>query len=337
MKLYSKLARPIGILALGLVLVGGSFALAPRAYAVTDVFPCTIETEDGTIYPGTWINGVCQPNNPIPNSTSITIVIKPISFFDRLHLWFTLNAEKKAGLLQNFSNRNFELAKQKLESGDTEKAQNLFLQANDALRKASQAISHIVDEGKKTEATNTLSAIISNRTTALTAAQVKVENPIAKDAIQQALDKQSEMNVSVGAGVKNVNSVPSSPSVTAKPATGAPIAKCLPTSTPSVTILSPNGGETYTAGQQITVKWKTCNLLSTDQVAIGLLRQGANGFSFVNNGDGRVYGLQNDGVETFTLPSNESAGLVYKIDVDVTRTGAQWDREDTSDNLITIN
>ncbi|MEI7810744.1 MAG: peptidoglycan-binding protein, partial [bacterium] len=35
---------------------------------------------------------------------------------------------------------------------------------------------------------------------------------------------------------------------------------CTPASTPSITILSPSGGEVFIAGQQITVKWKSCNV-----------------------------------------------------------------------------
>ena len=113
---------------------------------------------------------------------------------------------------------------------------------------------------------------------------------------------------------------------------------CTTTSAPSIKVLAPNGGEVFTTGQQITVKWNTCNLLATDQVAIGLMRQGSNGFSYVDNGDTRIYGLQNDGIETITLaPATENAGMVYKIDVDVTRTGQSWDYEDTSDSMFTIN
>ena len=35
---------------------------------------------------------------------------------------------------------------------------------------------------------------------------------------------------------------------------------CLPTSVPSITVTSPSGGEAYTLGQQITVKWTSCNV-----------------------------------------------------------------------------
>ena len=34
---------------------------------------------------------------------------------------------------------------------------------------------------------------------------------------------------------------------------------CLSTTKPWVKVLSQNGGETYTAGQQIIVKWESCN------------------------------------------------------------------------------
>lgn len=42
---------------------------------------------------------------------------------------------------------------------------------------------------------------------------------------------------------------------------------CLKGSTPSITVLSPRGGETYTVGQQVLVKWTSCNV---EKIWLGL-------------------------------------------------------------------
>lgn len=341
MKLYSKLARSVGVLALGLVLLGGSFTFAPRAYAADGVFPCTIETSDGTIYPGTWINGVCQPNNPLPASGSGFVVVNPVGFFDQLKLWFTFSPEKKADLLQNFSNRNFELAKQTLISGDIQKASTLFSESEKNNKKASEVISKISDEAKKHKALASLSAATLNQSAVLTAVQVKLENPTAKAAIQNVLDKQSEIKSSLDEKLKDTqNTSPtktdpvSTPSSAAtRPATGATIAKCLPTSTPSITVLSPNGGEVYTAGQQMIVKWESCNISSNDQVFIQLA-QGASseGPEVI---EGIPYYSQNDNQETITIATSDFSFNRNNFRIQVTLNSDQ-NIFDYSDNYFKI-
>lgn len=64
----------------------------------------------------------------------------------------------------------------------------------------------------------------------------------------------------------NQNTVVNSNTDTNKPKTD-----CLPTTTPSITVLYPNGGETFTMGQKITIKWLSCNV---NNVQIGLLSGG---------------------------------------------------------------
>jgi hypothetical protein len=44
-----------------------------------------------------------------------------------------------------------------------------------------------------------------------------------------------------------------------------------PSCNPSITVLSPNGGETYTIGQKVTIKWNSCNFSPSDKVSINLV------------------------------------------------------------------
>jgi hypothetical protein len=64
--------------------------------------------------------------------------------------------------------------------------------------------------------------------------------------------------VPTGPFINSTNYVPPSP-------------LCASNTSPWIKVTSPNGGETYTAGQQITVKWKSCNV---QNVYIGLASGG---------------------------------------------------------------
>ncbi len=50
-----------------------------------------------------------------------------------------------------------------------------------------------------------------------------------------------------------------------------PKTDCLPTTTPSITVLYPNGGEAFTVNQKIIIKWSSCNV---NNVNIALLSGG---------------------------------------------------------------
>ena len=113
--------------------------------------------------------------------------------------------------------------------------------------------------------------------------------------------------------------------------------------TPSITVISPNGGETYQAGQQITVKWTSNNIAPSSLVSIFLRGSVANGTeSGVKLGPSTI----NDGEEVFTLTSKYDYYLKvyvknkYKIEIDVTSDDAILGRNhvyDYSDNYFTIN
>jgi len=124
-----------------------------------------------------------------------------------------------------------------------------------------------------------------------------------------------------------------------------------PVATPSITVLSPNGGETYTAGQQITVKWNSNNLSKTTPVQILLVANFTSGSwnsspvaNFILSNDNSVL---NSGSATFTLPVQGSKGWTgsssdlkfgnyYKIYVSQNLSDT-INASDYSDNTFTIN
>jgi hypothetical protein len=91
---------------------------------------------------------------------------------------------------------------------------------------------------------------------------------------------------------------------------------CDVNTTPSMTILSPNGGEVYQDGQQITVTWKNCNIPADANVYFTL--------NYLNGSDHGSMSLitgstLNDGTELITLPKlsvfNSTAGNYYTIGI----------------------
>jgi len=115
------------------------------------------------------------------------------------------------------------------------------------------------------------------------------------------------------------------------------LSTCTSSSEPSITVLSPNGGETYTAGQQITVKWKSCNIPANDKLDITLKNVDQPMEQDLTNPTGTF----NDGSETFTLnlPSPMQLGTHFKVLVNDSylTTSSGQGVFDWSDNLFTIN
>ena len=116
----------------------------------------------------------------------------------------------------------------------------------------------------------------------------------------------------------------------------SPIPLCRRTAPPSITVVSPNGGEVYTAGQQITVKWTSCNIPANALVTIQL-NDSISQTSYTNTSFFSV----NDGIEIITLPTNVSwlemtYGMNFKLQVaQVVSSGTP--PYDESNNLFTIN
>jgi hypothetical protein len=98
---------------------------------------------------------------------------------------------------------------------------------------------------------------------------------------------------------------------------------------PHIRVTSPNGGEVYQDGQQVTVKWKSCNLLKSEIINIGVDAQPL-GYYGVN-------AAPNTGSTNFVIHgvnANNPFGLYYKMHLYV---DTREYIEDRSDNLFTVN
>lgn len=102
---------------------------------------------------------------------------------------------------------------------------------------------------------------------------------------------------------------------------------CGSTNSPSITVLSPNGGESYTQGSQMRVKWQTSNTTPGGTIWIHLDTLDG---KHLDNGDLVKSWVPNTGEKIIAIPSNIPAGR-YKVAVTVGR-----ELEDVSDGYITI-
>ncbi len=114
---------------------------------------------------------------------------------------------------------------------------------------------------------------------------------------------------------------------------------CTSNSPSTITVLSPNGGEEYTRGGQMTVTWSSCNIPKY----VAVILNSATSTSWhqgtpVILAEGTPTGpsTPNDGTEVFTIPSSVRAGQ-YKVWVRYEYdgyTGAAY--EDVSDGAFRI-
>lgn len=103
---------------------------------------------------------------------------------------------------------------------------------------------------------------------------------------------------------------------------------------PHVQVLSPNGGETYTAGNTMIIRWKTCNIPTNNNVGLSIHSSITTASSVAELGD-----TINDGNQKITIPTIGSgnaplaSGNFYKVNIySGPNTG-----NDFSDNTFTIN
>ena len=118
--------------------------------------------------------------------------VKSVSLWDKVNLFFTFNREKKVKLLQEFSGRNFETAKEKISQQKPEKAKVLLEKADKDIKKAADVVSKFENKEKQQEALSNISTITSNRTETLSRVLEQVKNPVAQQAITNAIKKQLE-------------------------------------------------------------------------------------------------------------------------------------------------
>jgi len=150
------------------------------------------------VFSGSIVSAQTESNNGSSGySYQAPASVKPVSFLDNVKLFFTFNKEKKVELLQEFSERNFEIAKEKISEQKPEEAKVLLDEADKDISKATDAVSKFKDEKKQQEALSNISITTSNRTETLSRVLKQVQNPVAQQAITQAIEKQSEIKSDV--------------------------------------------------------------------------------------------------------------------------------------------
>lgn len=102
----------------------------------------------------------------------------------------------------------------------------------------------------------------------------------------------------------------------------------------SFKVISPNGGETYQAGQQIMVKWNSSGYSYDSKVSIALATLDSNGNSS-NTFLVDVNNLKNDGIETITIPNNVPSASNYVMHLTIFESSNKW-KSDRSDNTFII-
>lgn len=121
---------------------------------------------------------------------------------------------------------------------------------------------------------------------------------------------------------------------TTTPTTPPVLTDCTSSSTPSIKVLYPNGGEVYTVGQNVTFKWKTCNVPSSVHISAQIIGENSSSESlaFLCEGGASTWGPEclNDGEQRLET----SRPGIFKINIS---TRERVEVSDMSDNYFTIN
>lgn len=128
------------------------------------------------------------------------------------------------------------------------------------------------------------------------------------------------------AGLSTTTGVPCSGSTVGSETTSSEV--CSPNDTPWLKLLSPNGGEIYRQGQQITIRWTTCNIPASEKIIMEFKKDQYSPESF-----GQVTSL-NDGIETSTIqfPPED-----YLLEIFTLTPQFSIQYSDFSDNRIIVN
>lgn len=103
----------------------------------------------------------------------------------------------------------------------------------------------------------------------------------------------------------------------------------------NVTVISPNGGEVYAQGQQMTVTWTSTGFSGNSLVNIDLATRDING-NYNNTFLMSVDSSANDGTHTFTIPTNVPNANNYSMRIYAFEAGGITPVADHSDGLFTI-
>ena len=92
-----------------------------------------------------------------------------------------------------------------------------------------------------------------------------------------------------------------------------PQAKAASSTSPSITVLSPNGGEQWEAGKNYTVRWNSTGISQDASISLNLLNRTAK----TNVGSWITMVPQNTGSSDFVVPSNAEPGSSYEMLISV--------------------
>jgi type II secretory pathway pseudopilin PulG len=107
---------------------------------------------------------------------------------------------------------------------------------------------------------------------------------------------------------------------------------CNSNSTPSLTVLSPNGREVFALGQTINIKWSSKCINSNARIVVSIYKKGA---QVSQEGSPYGYITTNTGSYSWTIPKDISSNQ-YEVNVEHILTNGNA-VSDNSDNLFTIN
>ncbi len=115
----------------------------------------------------------------------------------------------------------------------------------------------------------------------------------------------------------------------------SPTTLCLAGGDPSITVIAPNGGETYFTDKPFQIKWASCNIPLTSMLTVSVVYNGSTPVPFVNP-TSQNSGLYNNYIISSSRINTESwkYGLNYKIKVSLLNNPAV---SDTSDKFFAIN
>jgi peptidoglycan hydrolase-like protein with peptidoglycan-binding domain len=116
---------------------------------------------------------------------------------------------------------------------------------------------------------------------------------------------------------------------------------CLPSSAPSIKILSPNGGEVFAVGTTMHIQWASCNISSSTAVNLQLLKQTTDASLNIPAYYGQALislAVPNTGTYNWIIPSSIPNATMYLVSIDGSTRGQEGSGfRDISDNTFSIN